>query len=201
MSPTSHFFRAARPAFRARQFFRPKQSRFQSTTAGTGGQSWAKRMWESPVGLKTVHFWYVPHAPAGETDSAPMLPYVPASVLTTDAQGAHNEVGPRPRGRLRFCAPGREALADAERGADRHRPDLDAVVLDHQAQELSVRSFDCFPQNTWAPRLTRHSLAAVNFFLGIVGIVQVTRIGLYHQSQKALAANPVEEAKEAVKSA
>lgn len=58
MSPTSHFFRAARPAFRARQFFRPKQSsRFQSTTAGEGSQSWAKRMWDSPVGLKTVHFW------------------------------------------------------------------------------------------------------------------------------------------------
>lgn len=59
MSPSSNFFRAARPAFRARQFFfRPKQgARFQSTTADAGAESWAKRMWNSPVGLKTVHFW------------------------------------------------------------------------------------------------------------------------------------------------
>jgi hypothetical protein len=61
MSPTSNFFRAARPAFRAREFFfRPKQAgaRFQSTAAGAGSSdSWAKRMWNSPVGLKTVHFW------------------------------------------------------------------------------------------------------------------------------------------------
>ncbi len=41
------------------------------------------------------------------------------------------------------------------------------------------------------------SLAAVNFFLGIVGIVQCTRIGLYHQSQKALESKS-EEVKEAV---
>jgi hypothetical protein len=65
MSPTSNLFRAARPAFRARQFFfRPKQTsaRFQSTAAGseTASQSWAQRMWNSPVGLKTVHFWYIP---------------------------------------------------------------------------------------------------------------------------------------------
>jgi len=41
------------------------------------------------------------------------------------------------------------------------------------------------------------SLAAVNFFLGVVGVIQCTRIGLYHQSQKALESKP-EEAKEAV---
>lgn len=64
MPPSSNFFRAARPAFRARQFFfRPKQgggARFQSTAAGgEAAESWAKRMWNSPIGLKTVHFWYV----------------------------------------------------------------------------------------------------------------------------------------------
>ena len=64
MSPSSNFFRAARPAFRARQFFfRPNQgggARFQSTAAGgeAAADSWAKRMWNSPVGLKAVHFWY-----------------------------------------------------------------------------------------------------------------------------------------------
>lgn len=66
MAPTSNLFRAARPAFRARQFFfRPKQSnaRFQSTAAGSeqqaASESWTKRMWNSPVGVKTVHFWFV----------------------------------------------------------------------------------------------------------------------------------------------
>jgi hypothetical protein len=66
MSPTSTFFRAARtarPAFRASQFFRPKQTRFQSTTAGGESESFAKRMWNSPVGLKTVHFWYLSRYP------------------------------------------------------------------------------------------------------------------------------------------
>ncbi len=67
MSPSSTLFRAARPAFRARQFFRPKQhsgARFQSTTAGEAApESFAKRMWNSPVGVKTVHFWYVPVLP------------------------------------------------------------------------------------------------------------------------------------------
>jgi hypothetical protein len=41
------------------------------------------------------------------------------------------------------------------------------------------------------------SLAAVNFFLGVVGIVQCTRIAIWHQSQKGLPAP--EEVKEAVK--
>lgn len=45
----------------------------------------------------------------------------------------------------------------------------------------------------------QNSLAAVNFFLGIVGIVQCTRIGLYHQSQKGKSlADKAEEVKEAV---
>lgn len=48
------------------------------------------------------------------------------------------------------------------------------------------------------------SLAAVNFFLGMVGIVQVTRILLYNQSQKKKGAlekveDEVKEVKEAVK--
>jgi mitochondrial pyruvate carrier 2 len=64
-------FRAARPlfqqssraAFRS-QFTRSSGRRFQSTAAGGEGssqkqqqQSWFKRMWDSPIGLKTVHFW------------------------------------------------------------------------------------------------------------------------------------------------
>ncbi len=40
--------------------------------------------------------------------------------------------------------------------------------------------------------LMKHSLAAVNFFLGLVGVVQVSRILMYQQSQKKKA---IEEAK------
>lgn len=40
-------------------------------------------------------------------------------------------------------------------------------------------------------------LAAVNFFLGVVGIVQVTRILLYNQSQKNK--SPVEKVEDKVK--
>jgi hypothetical protein len=63
----------ARPAFRS-QFvngaarktgftFRTQgTARFQSSAAAPEikvQQSWFKRMWDSPIGLKTVHFWYV----------------------------------------------------------------------------------------------------------------------------------------------
>lgn len=55
------------------------------------------------------------------------------------AQGTRDEVGSGPGRRVRLCAPRREALADAERGLDHDGSDLDAVVPDYQAQELSVR--------------------------------------------------------------
>lgn len=45
------------------------------------------------------------------------------------------------------------------------------------------------------------SLATVNAFLAVVGIVQVTRIGLWHQSQKnapSVVSEVKEEAKEKV---
>jgi hypothetical protein len=78
MASTASFLRASRPLFRqsafstqARQAFtrsqyqRPFQQQFrsqggrrwQSTDAGAQQQSWFKRMWESEVGFKTVHFW------------------------------------------------------------------------------------------------------------------------------------------------
>ena len=47
-------------------------------------------------------------------------------------------------------------------------------------------------------------MAAVNFFLGLVGIVQVSRIVMYRQSQAALEAQAKEEvtdAKVAIKEA
>jgi hypothetical protein len=155
MSPTGNFFRAARPAFRARQFFfRPKQSsaRFQSTAAGSeaASESWAKRMWNSPVGLKTVHFW------------APVMKWALVLAGISD-----------------FARPA-EKLSVTQNAA------LTSTGLIWTRWCLIIK-----PKN--------YLLAAVNFFLGMVGIVQLTRIGLWHQSQKALAAKP-EEVKEVVKS-
>lgn len=60
--------RASRPVFRSTNFTRNaafrnagSNRRWQSTTAeGAQAQakaSWFKRMWDSPIGLKTVHFW------------------------------------------------------------------------------------------------------------------------------------------------
>ncbi|KAL2023589.1 hypothetical protein VTK56DRAFT_2197 [Thermocarpiscus australiensis] len=148
MSPTSNFFRAARPAFRARHFFRPKQSRFQSTTAegAAASESWAKRMWNSPVGLKTVHFW------------APVMKWALVLAGVSD-----------------FARPA-EKLSVTQNAA------LTSTGMIWTRWCLIIK-----PKN--------YLLAAVNFFLGIVGVVQLTRIGLYHQSQKALAAK-AEEAKE-----
>lgn len=53
--------------------------------------------------------------------------------------------------------------------------------------------------------MTLTSLAAVNFFLGIVGVIQVSRIVMYQQSLKkkslpAVAAEVKEDAKDAIKS-
>lgn len=65
-------FRASRPLFRqgfhsqARQAFRAQGfgqrfnqggRRWQSTAEQQQAQGWFKRMWESEVGFKTVHFW------------------------------------------------------------------------------------------------------------------------------------------------
>ncbi|KAJ3551330.1 hypothetical protein NPX13_g11388 [Xylaria arbuscula] len=70
MPATTTMFRAARPIFQhtsratfRSQFARHSGRRFQSTAAGEGPsaqqqkQSWFKRMWDSPIGFKTVHFW------------------------------------------------------------------------------------------------------------------------------------------------
>ena len=62
----SAFSAQATQAFRAQRFgqkfrFRESSKRWQSTADGAQQQhqSWFKRMWESEIGIKTVHFWYV----------------------------------------------------------------------------------------------------------------------------------------------
>lgn len=100
------FFRASRPAFQQQlfaggparaafrqgpnSFFRrqgPNSKRWQSS-AGAGAesegqqqqqkQSWFKRMWDSPVGIKTVHFW----APVMKVGNSLSLPaFATGSIL------------------------------------------------------------------------------------------------------------------------
>jgi hypothetical protein len=74
MSTTRTLFRSTRQIFQTRTpFFAQTQNafsrstaragrRFQSTdapAAGAATKSWAAQFWASPVGPKTVHFWYV----------------------------------------------------------------------------------------------------------------------------------------------
>ncbi|KAI5922328.1 hypothetical protein F4810DRAFT_293325 [Camillea tinctor] len=166
MPATTTLFRAARPVFQSsatratfsrttgfRANFSQAGRRFQSTTAGEAAQqqqSWFKRMWDSPVGLKTVHFW------------APVMKW--ALVLA--------------------------GIGDFARPAEKLSLTQNAALT---ATGLIWTRW-CFvitPQN--------YLLAAVNFFLGCVGVVQVSRIALWHRSQKNLPA-PASEVENAVKS-
>ncbi|OIW30835.1 UPF0041-domain-containing protein [Coniochaeta ligniaria NRRL 30616] len=65
---SASILRASRPLFRSSANFARGPAfrnagpgkRWQSSTAEGGAQaqaSWFKRMWDSPIGLKTVHFW------------------------------------------------------------------------------------------------------------------------------------------------
>ncbi|KAL3426549.1 hypothetical protein PVAG01_00058 [Phlyctema vagabunda] len=167
-STTSTMFRTARPAFRSQftqQFssrFTSQQTRFagrrfQSTASSAEAEaaqakSWAKRMWDSPVGVKTVHFW----APvmkwslvlAGISDL-----YRPAEKLSLTQNGALTATGAI---WTRWC--------------------------------LIIK-----PRNIL--------LATVNFFLGCVGVVQVTRILLWRNSPEGKAAQQLADAKQAAESA
>jgi hypothetical protein len=69
-------------------------------------------------------------------------------------------VGPRHRWYFRLCSPGRETFHYAELCPYLHGVDLDKVVPDYQAQELSVRLLagTCRPSflislPLWKPRL------------------------------------------------
>lgn len=78
MNPTAaNLFRASRPLFNQRvagqasrsAFTRStgfraefrqgarQQYRFYSSETAAPQESWFKRMWDSPIGFKTVHFW------------------------------------------------------------------------------------------------------------------------------------------------
>ena len=175
MAPTTTtLFRASRPAFRS-QFFtpafrRPATRRWNSTGTGTGSTaggtgaggsaeeaSWAKKMWDSPIGVKTVHFW------------APVMKWGLVLAGISD-----------------FTRPA-ESLSLTQNGA------LTATGIIWTRWCLIIK-----PKN--------YLLAAVNFFLGIVGLVQVSRIVMYRRSLESVEGQAAKElgevkavAKQAVK--
>lgn len=178
MASTSTILRAARPMFRPATFasparqafaratqqqqqqqqvmrFRFQNRRWQSSEAGAGAgsqsqqQSWFKRMWESEIGIKTVHFW------------APVMKW--ALVIAGISDFA------RPVEKLSFT----QNFA------------LTCTGLIWTRWCLIIK-----PKN--------YLLAAVNFFLGLVGIVQVSRI-LLARNAGAEVAEAVEDVKEEAK--
>ncbi|KAI1766749.1 hypothetical protein GGR53DRAFT_485011 [Hypoxylon sp. FL1150] len=168
MPATTTMFRAARPVFQQSAAscrtaaFRSNFSRgrrFASTTTANeaaAAQTWFQRMWNSPVGLKTVHFW------------APVMKWAIVIAGISD-----------------FARPA-EKLSLTQNGA------LTATGL--------IWTRWCFvitPKN--------YLLAAVNFFLGCVGVAQCCRIFAYRSSLKNESVaekveGKVEEVKEAIKS-
>ncbi|PHH65244.1 hypothetical protein CDD81_3103 [Ophiocordyceps australis] len=125
--------------------------RWQSgASGGTASQSWYRRIWESEVGVKTVHFW------------APVMKW--ALVVAGISDFA------RPAEKLSFT----QNLA------------LTCTGLIWTRWCLIIK-----PKN--------YLLAAVNFFLGLVGITQLTRIGIYESSKKKSVADLVQDVKQDIK--
>ncbi|GJC85568.1 putative mitochondrial pyruvate carrier 2 [Colletotrichum liriopes] len=186
MAPANNFFNAARPAFRQQMFagaqirnafrtsqfrsqFRESSKRWQSSTASAEAQaSWFKRMWDSPVGIKTVHFW------------APVMKW--ALVLAGVAD---------------FARPA-EKLSLTQNGA------LTATGIIWTRWCLIIKPKNYLyvaPYPTVRTLTDIRSLAAVNFFLGVVGVVQCSRILMWQSSQKKSAGELAQEVKEDVKEA
>ncbi|KAI4111836.1 MAG: hypothetical protein L6R36_000597 [Xanthoria steineri] len=143
---------------RASPFRRPYGRRYQSTEATSPTappQSTAQRLWNSPVGVKTVHFW------------APVMKWALVLAGISDFY--------RPPEKLSLT----QNLALTGTGA--------------------IWTRWCFiikPRNVL--------LAAVNFFLGCVGVIQVTRILRWQQQVKngtisAVAQQETEDAAETAK--
>jgi len=106
-------------------------------------------MWDSPIGLKTVHFW------------APVMKW--ALVIA--------------------------GISDFSRPAEKLSLTQN-LALTCTGIIWTRWCFVIKPRNIL--------LAAVNFFLGMVGVVQITRIGMYNYSSKKTLAEEVEPVKEAV---
>ncbi|KAE8146772.1 UPF0041-domain-containing protein [Aspergillus avenaceus] len=128
------FFQNSRAAFRnAQSPFRRFGARFQSSDAAAEQQSTFQRLWNSPVGVKTVHFW------------APVMKW--ALVIA--------------------------GISDLSRPAEK-------LSLTQNGALTATGAI----WTRWCMIITpkNYLLAAVNFFLGCVGVVQVGRIYNYRKS-------------------
>ncbi|KAL4917704.1 UPF0041-domain-containing protein [Aspergillus aurantiobrunneus] len=128
------FFHNSRATLRE-AFRRPgaQGRRFQSSDAAAEQQSVFQRLWNSPVGVKTVHFW------------APVMKWAIVIAGISDFQ--------RPAEKLSLTQNG--ALMAT------------GVIWTRWCMIITPKNY---------------LLAAVNFFLGCVGIVQVGRIFNYRRS-------------------
>ncbi|KFY97567.1 hypothetical protein V498_01989 [Pseudogymnoascus sp. VKM F-4517 (FW-2822)] len=123
--------------------------RFQGTSSdaqGAAKASWFKTAWDSPIGVKTVHFW------------APVMKWALVLAGVSD-----------------FARPA-ESLSLTQNAA------LTATGAIWTRWCLIIK-----PKNIL--------LATVNFFLGCVGAIQVTRILMYQNSPEGKAAAAAEKAK------
>ncbi|PLB49294.1 UPF0041-domain-containing protein [Aspergillus steynii IBT 23096] len=142
------FFQNARAGFRnSGPFRRPGAQgfRFQSYDAAAADkQSTFQRMWNSPVGVKTVHFW------------APVMKW--ALVIA--------------------------GISDFSRPAEK-------LSLTQNGALMATGAI----WTRWCMIITpkNYLLAAVNFFLGCVGVVQVTRIVNYRRSLDGSTTEAVKE--------
>ncbi|CCU75245.1 putative UPF0041 domain protein [Blumeria hordei DH14] len=140
-APSFRFTSAqARATFKSgpfkKQYGRQEQRWQSSASFQSPPPGWFKRMWESPIGVKTVHFW------------APVMKW---SLVLAGISDLY-----RPAEKLSLT----QNLA------------LTATGL--------IWTRWCFvikPRNIL--------LATVNFFLGLVGVIQVSRISAYHYKNKA----------------
>ncbi|KAJ5298280.1 Serine hydrolase FSH [Penicillium atrosanguineum] len=181
------FLNSTRFAFRnaSAPFRRPGAQgfRFSSTEAGADAtkQSTFQRMWNSPVGVKTVHFWY---------DDCIRFPfdkrYAPS--IVDENTGKKAILGAElwntwsmKNARLIYISQWCLVIAGM---ADFARP-AEKLSLTQNAALMGTGAI----WTRWCMIIKPRNvlLAAVNFFLGCVGAVQVTRIFMWQRSQGAVA--------------
>ncbi|KAJ2902779.1 hypothetical protein MKZ38_000133 [Zalerion maritima] len=225
-------FQARSAAFNHKPFARRSGGRFRmyssEAPAAEQQQGWIKRMWESPIGFQTVHFcvlgliaklWVIC---AGEGEGYVLRQRGLVNPDIADWRGMGTEGG-KERSEVDITADGgRERNWKRENGVealwapvmkwaiviagitDFFRPVEKLSV----AQNLSLTATGLI-WTRWCLIIKpkNYLLAAVNFFLGIVGIVQVTRIGIHNFTKKdaeplaAAIKEEAEQAKEEVKEA
>ncbi|CEI60749.1 unnamed protein product [Fusarium venenatum] len=184
-SSANTLFRASRPLFRqatiaqpARQAFRQQTfrqnfyqgsgRRWQSTDgAQQQQQGWFKRMYESEIGFKTVHFWFV------DDNYNSRYPAYEDGYVGTNEISTHTDLWALVLAGISDFARPAEKLSFTQNLA------LTCTGIIWTRWCLIIK-----PKNYLHWLTLHYSLAAVNFFLGLVGVVQVSRILKYESEKK-----------------